>query len=183
MNLELRRVASAERHVERAVDRHLPRDGAGEPPTSRGDALLSTKEKPKIIVEKITEREEKLTELQARIASMKTAPQVLDLEARRMEKEARERIADLRAVMSRKPEEAKQVLAALLDGKLTFTPIETKEGRRYAISGKIATGALLHRMESVGQVHEPERPQGGARVGELGGVHQVERPQGDSNPR
>ncbi len=126
------------------------------------DSLLCTKEKPRIIVEKIAEREEKLNELQARIASMRTAPQVLDLEARRMEKEARRRIADLRAVMARNPEEAKRVLVALLDGKLTFTPTETKEGRRYAISGKVATGALLHRMEpaaAVGQVHETERPQ------------------------
>jgi hypothetical protein len=43
-------------------------------------------------------------------------------------------------------EEANKALAALLDGKLTFTPTETPEGRRYAITGKLATGALFHEI-------------------------------------
>ena len=45
---------------------------------------LSTDDKPQTVMKMITEREDKLMALQARLASMKTAPQVLDLEARRM---------------------------------------------------------------------------------------------------
>jgi hypothetical protein len=82
---------------------------------------------------------------------MKTAPQVLDLETRRMEKEARRRIEDVRAVMGRLGEEAKRALSALLDGKLTFTP---RPDRRYEITGRVVTGAL---------VPLPERPQGDTR--------------------
>jgi hypothetical protein len=78
---------------------------------------------------------------------MKIAPQVLDLEARRMEKEARRGIEDVRAVMGRRGEAAKRALSTLLDGKLTFTPLQDK---RYEITGRIVTGAL---------VHLPERPQ------------------------
>jgi DNA repair exonuclease SbcCD ATPase subunit len=113
-----------------------------------GQALLSTDDKPATIVKMMAEREEKLTALRARLASMKTAPDVLDLEARRMEKEARKRIADLRAVMGRRGEAAKRALCSLLDGKLTFTPTDDKQ---YEITGRIVTGAL---------VHLPLRPQG-----------------------
>ena len=106
-----------------------------------GQALLSTDDKPATIVKMMAEREEKLTALRARLASMKTAPDVLDLEARRMEKEARKRIADLRAVMGRRGEAAKRALCSLLDGKLTFTPTDDKQ---YEITGRIVTGALVH---------------------------------------
>jgi hypothetical protein len=106
-----------------------------------GQALLSTDDKPSTIVKMMAEREEKLTALRARLASMKTAPQVLDLEARRMEKDARQRIRELRGVVGRRGEAAKRALAALLDGKLTFTPTDDKQ---YEITGRIVTGALVH---------------------------------------
>jgi DNA invertase Pin-like site-specific DNA recombinase len=114
-------------------------------------ALLATDEKPHTIVKMMAEREEQLAGVQARLASMKTAPQVLDLETRRMEKEARRRIEDVRAVMGRRGEEAKRALAALLDGKLTFTP---RPDQHYEITGRIVTGAL---------VHLPACPQGDTR--------------------
>ena len=110
-------------------------------------ALLSTDDKPQTIVKMMAEREDQLTAIQTRLVSMTTAPQVLDLEARRMEKEARRRIEDVRAVMGRRGEAAKRALSTLLDGKLTFTPLQDK---RYKITGRIVTGAL---------VHLPERPQ------------------------
>ena len=104
-------------------------------------ALLSTDDKPQTIVKMMAEREDKLAAVRAQLASMKAAPQVLDLEARRMEREARRRIADVRAVMGRRGEEAKRALSTLLDGKLTFTPTPDKQ---YEITGRIVTGALVH---------------------------------------
>jgi site-specific DNA recombinase len=104
-------------------------------------ALLSTDDKPHTIVKMMAEREASLAAIRAQLVSMKTAPQVLDLEARRMEKEARRRIEDVRAVMGRRGEAAKRALSTLLDGKLTFTPLPDK---RYEITGRIVTGALVH---------------------------------------
>ena len=104
-------------------------------------ALLSTDDKPQTLVKMMAEREDTLAAIRAQLASMKTAPQVLDLEARRMEKEARRRIEDVRDVMGRRGEAAKRALSTLLDGKLTFTPLPDK---RYEITGRIVTGSLVH---------------------------------------
>ncbi len=104
-------------------------------------ALLSTDDKPQTIVKMMAEREDSLAAIRAQLVSMKTAPQVLDLKASRMEKEARRRIEDVRAVMGRRGEAAKRALSTLLDGKLTFTPLPDKH---YEITGRIVTGALVH---------------------------------------
>ena len=89
------------------------------------------------------EREKQLRALQSRIDATRTAPAVLDLEVRRLEVEARKRIADLRGLCRRRPEEARRALESLLDGPLTITPVETEEGQRYSIEGRIATGFIL----------------------------------------
>jgi len=114
------------------------------------DALLATDEKPQTIVTMIAEREQKLGAVQARLAAMKNAPQVLDLEGRRLEKEALKRIEDCRDVLARRGDAGKRALTALLDGKLTFKPVQ---GKRYEVTGKVVTGALVHLVE---------RPQGAA---------------------
>ena len=64
------------------------------------------------------------------------APSVLDLEVRRLEKEARERLRDLRSLLGRHPDRAREVLEALLTGPLVFTPSETAEGKRYRIEAE-----------------------------------------------
>jgi len=56
----------------------------------------------------------------------------------------------------RDPDEARKVVEALLDGPATFTPIETPDGRRYKVAGRIATGALLQALPDP----QRERPQG-----------------------
>ncbi len=108
------------------------------------EALVATDEKPHTLVRMMAERETKLAAIQGRLASMKAAPQVLDLESRRMEKEARARIQDCRAVMGRRGEAAKRALSALLDGKLAFKPLPDK---RYEVTGQVVTGALVHLFE------------------------------------
>ena len=106
--------------------------------------MLSTDDKPHTVMKMMAEREEKLATVQARLTSMKAAPQVLDLESRRMEKEALKRIEDCRAVMGRRGDAARRALSALLDGKLTFKP---RPDKRYEVTGKVVTGALVHLLE------------------------------------
>jgi hypothetical protein len=41
------------------------------------------------------------------------------------------------------PKRAREALEALLDGKMVFEPVETPEGRRYEVTGKLVAGELL----------------------------------------
>jgi chromosome segregation ATPase len=70
------------------------------------------------IAEENAEREKRLRAVQSRIDATRTAPSVLDLEIRRLELEARKRIADLRGLCRRRPEVARRALEVLFDGPL-----------------------------------------------------------------
>lgn len=107
------------------------------------EALLVTEDKPHTIVRLIADREKALGDVQARLAAFSAAPGAVDLETRRLEREARRRLVQLRALFDRNPHEARGALEALLDGALSFQPIETPDGKRYEITGKIALGSLF----------------------------------------
>lgn len=125
-----------------------------------GAALVATDDKPHLIVKMIAEREQRLATLEARLAAIRTAPSVLDLEIRRLEKRARDRLADLRGLMGRNPEEARATLETLLSRPLRFTAIETPEGKRYRVEGEIGLEAMLA-VEGVGGCRHRLRPQRG----------------------
>lgn len=56
--------------------------------------------------------------------------------------------ADLRELLARDLGEASKVIESLLDGPMTFTPVETPKGRRYEVTGRIATGDVLRVLSS-----------------------------------
>ncbi|AUX43627.1 uncharacterized protein SOCE26_050790 [Sorangium cellulosum] len=87
--------------------------------------------------------QDQLSALEARLRAAKVAPSALDLELRRLEKEARQRLGDLRATLERNPEEARKAPETILGGPLRFTPIETPEGKRYRIEGVVALEAVV----------------------------------------
>jgi len=95
------------------------------------------------IAEEIAEREKHLRAVQSRIDATRTAPSVLDLEIRRLEVEARKRIADLRGLCRRRPEEARRALEVLFDGPLKMAPVQTADGPRYGVEGRLASGFIL----------------------------------------
>jgi hypothetical protein len=68
---------------------------------------------------------------------------VLSLEVRRLERDVLARMAGLRGVLARNPKRAREALQALLAGKLTFRPVETGDGKRYEVTGRLALGGLL----------------------------------------
>lgn len=74
---------------------------------------------------------------------MKAAPEVLSLEVRRLEAGVRKRIEDLHELLDRDVEDARKVIESILDRPMKFTPVETAEGRRYEVTGRIATGDVL----------------------------------------
>lgn len=62
---------------------------------------------------------------------------------RRLEKEARARLSDFQALLSRNVAEGRKALEALLEGPLRFTPTETSDGRRFLIEGSAAVGSIF----------------------------------------
>jgi DNA invertase Pin-like site-specific DNA recombinase len=57
--------------------------------------------------------------------------------------EIRRRLADWRALLSREPAIARQIVRKLVDGRLTMTPKVTPEGRYYEVTGHATYGRLF----------------------------------------
>lgn len=107
------------------------------------EALSLSDEKPAPIVEAIAKRQTEASELEARLRAAKAAPSAISLEVRRLEKEARARVAALGRTLDRNPDEARALVLALFPTPLTATLIETPKGRRFQIQGEAAVGAIF----------------------------------------
>jgi site-specific DNA recombinase len=118
------------------------------------------------LVKEMEARQIRLQALDARIAILRGAPTTLSLEVRRLEREVKKRLGDLKELFARNPEGARQFYQAVLDGKLRFDPIELPEGKRYRITGRAKLGGYLQLPP------DPDAP-----------VTECLRPQRESNPR
>jgi site-specific DNA recombinase len=67
------------------------------------------------LVQAIRDREQTVAMLDSRLRGLKAAPDIIGLETRRMEKEARDRLASFQRLAAGNPAEARLVLEALLD--------------------------------------------------------------------
>ncbi len=105
-------------------------------------ALATGAESP-TIAGAIGEREKRLTAVRARVEAIAVAPSVLDLEVRRLEKEARSRLANFQRLLSSNVAEGRTALEKLFDGPLRFTPTQTDDGRRYLVEGTAAVGSMF----------------------------------------
>ncbi len=102
-------------------------------------ALLTTDEPLESVTKLMAEKEGQLRELRARISALRTAPSVIDLEARKLEQEARTRLADLRGMLRRNPADGRKALRMIFKEPLAFKMIKTPEGQRFEISGRCDT--------------------------------------------
>ena len=98
------------------------------------EAIVSTDAAPGTLVRMMAEKERALSDADARIKVLRTAPAALDLEVRRIEKEARKKLDDLAGALNRHPEAARRFIESLLDGPITFAP----QGKRYRLTGQCA---------------------------------------------
>lgn len=99
---------------------------------------MSTTDAPTTLVKMLKEREKRLAVVEDKLAAVRAAPQALDVELARMEKAARQRLADLATSIQAGPLEARKALETLVAGPLQFTPVQTTEGKRYRITGELA---------------------------------------------
>jgi hypothetical protein len=95
------------------------------------EAIATTDVSVATLVQKLVDRQKQLAVIEARLVETKATPRAISLEIRHIEVEAKKRLAELQEVFSRQNEGARRALQNFLDGPLTFTPIETPEGRRY----------------------------------------------------
>ena len=119
-------------------------------------ALAMTDDKPDAIVAGIAERQERLRQLDARIRACQTAPQAIDFQLRRMEADAKKIVANVQETLARNPSEARDLLATIFDGRITFTPVDADEGKRFQLGGMGSTGRLLVVEAGVSKRASPE---------------------------
>lgn len=98
-------------------------------------AVLAAGASPAAIVSAIADRERQRDRLRGELEALRAAPGAIDLEMRRLERDARSRIDELREMTRSSIQEARQALAAVLDGPLTMAAIETRYGAAWRITG------------------------------------------------
>ena len=126
------------------------------------EAVALTDGKVDALATKLAERQRRVSALEARLALLRSAPDVLSLEAKRLEKEARAVLANFREALHADVPQARKVLHALLENGLKFIPRQTADGKReYRIEGTVVLGRVLEAATGLEKL----------------------RPQGDSNPR
>jgi site-specific DNA recombinase len=102
-------------------------------------ALATTDDAPHAVLEEVRVREKERMELDARLQVLRAAPTALDLEVRRLERDARKPPASSAV---RNPEEPRKAVEALLDGPLKAETVDTPEGRRFRITGSAVVGPV-----------------------------------------
>ena len=99
----------------------------------------------------MSDRDGQPAKIVGRMEATKAPSSVVDLEARRLEAEARKRLVDLRGLLRRNPEEARRALEALLPAPLVFTPLVTEQGKRYQSEGRASVaGGFTMRASPTG---------------------------------
>lgn len=111
--------------------------------TKLSHALTETDEKPATVIRLMADLEGELGRIRGRLEAIAATPSVLNLETRRMEREAKRRLENFRGLFERNPEDARKALEALLDGPLSMRPVETANGRQWEIRGVVKTGPIF----------------------------------------
>lgn len=98
----------------------------------------------KVLTERLAEKEHQLELVTGRIEATKAAPRAIDLETRRLEATARQRLSDLRALLTKHPAEARKAIEALMpkDGRLTFDTVRDERGPRFKVTKRFLQRAL-----------------------------------------
>lgn len=107
-----------------------------------GQALFGSTTAPQTVLEMIAQRERQREQLRAELTMMMAAPAAVDLEIRRLEQRARQRLSDLEGMLRRSPQEARVAIESTLAGPLTFEPIDTAHGPRFRITGSAVAAHL-----------------------------------------
>jgi hypothetical protein len=92
------------------------------------------------LVAKLSQVQAELTSAELQLADAKSAPGVVAKGLDGLAEEVSRHLAATAALLREDRGKAKEALRRLLTGKLSFRPIETADGRRYEISGRLTIG-------------------------------------------
>src|SRR5262249_53684728 len=98
---------------------------------------------PDAVVDALKERHVRLREVDGRIRAAQAAPGAIDMTIRRMERDAKKRIADIAAALDRNRAEARGVLESLLTEPIQLRAVETPAGKRFELEGELGLAPLL----------------------------------------
>lgn len=110
-------------------------------------ALASAAAQPVAVLKAIGEREEKLTQLEARIGTLEASMNIVEDELGNLEAEARDRIERLAEVLADVPTEARSFLEDLAPDGLQFEPVQRANGPRYRVHGRLAVQDALFAVD------------------------------------
>ncbi|HYO95887.1 MAG TPA: hypothetical protein VER33_15315, partial [Polyangiaceae bacterium] len=114
------------------------------------EAVAAAGQSPALI-QALSEREQRLADVHGRLRAQNAARDGIRMELKRLQVGARKRFRELQGALERNPEEARQVMSALLEGgQLTATPIETENGRRFLLEGTAVRNLLAREPVSNG---------------------------------
>jgi hypothetical protein len=95
------------------------------------------------LLEALRERERRRDRLRAEVAELERAQVLSGADVAKLEADLRDRLADWRGLLRRHPSQARQLVRALLVGRLVFTPETTPDGDVYRFSGQVSLGRML----------------------------------------
>ncbi len=110
-------------------------------------AIAEAKGSSAMVMAAIQERQQQLDALEARIHAAAEAPHAIGGELKGL-RAAKQRITELRAMLERQPERARDVMTTLFEEPLKFEPITSASGQRYRVTGTASIGKLLNVAES-----------------------------------
>ena len=105
-------------------------------------AVAVLEDKPDAILRQISDRQERLNEIDGEIAATKAGPKIAEKEIARIGERLYAAVKNLTATFKENPQEARAVIASLFP-ELTFTPTETRSGTKFLISGAADIGLLV----------------------------------------
>ena len=107
------------------------------------NAIATAGSRPEAIMGAIAERQRRLNALDAEILAASQAPDAIAAQLKALRESAGDRLRDLRAVLGRNPDEARDVMQALFEGPLQFEAVEEDDGPRYRVTGTASIRSLL----------------------------------------
>jgi hypothetical protein len=107
------------------------------------DALAEGKAPKDEIVARMTAEKSRKTALVGELAGLERRTSVASLDPSRLKRDLRARVADVKTLLGRHPQQARQMLRKLLTGKIKMDPIAEAGRRGYRFRGNLSIGRLL----------------------------------------
>ncbi len=105
-------------------------------------AIARTPDSPALAAA-LQEREDRLRALDVEVEARRRAPEIAGAQLRDIEEQTRERLGELRAILERRDDGFRTLIAAMYPKGLRFHPEGPRRQRRYRVEGEAALGCVM----------------------------------------